>query len=158
MQERRPTRRARRRGRKRIAFSIVAVCLVVGAHYQLEALENTSMAALENNSAAQKIGARAARFAARSESGADGQSADGTRPGTRGGFKIIRQADRVSLPGPAAAGIAMQLSGNAALQARFRRLQQETASALTAASDEGRDLSALRTPLPTVISERVPGR
>lgn len=52
----------------------------------------------------------------------------------------------------------MQLSGNAALQARFRRLQQETASALSAASDQGRDLSALRTPLPAVISGRIPGR
>lgn len=47
----------------------------------------------------------------------------------------------------------MQLSGNPALQARFRRLQKETASALNEASSQGKDLSTLRTPLPAVLGE-----
>lgn len=104
------------------------------------------MAALEEGNAAKKIGARAAQFAA--------QSATGAPNTTSTGFKEIRKADRVSLPGPAAAGIAMQLSGDPALQARFRQLQQETANALNAASDQGRDLSTLRTPLPAVLGSR----
>lgn len=100
------------------------------------------MAALEEGSAAKKIGVRAAQSAARAQQAKSS------------GFREIRNADRVSLPGPAAAGIAMQLSGNPALQARFRRLQKETATALNAASRQGRDLSTLQTPLPAVMSGR----
>lgn len=120
--------------------------LVFAAHHQLASLENTSMAALEEGNAARKIGALAAQSAARAQ--------QGVSPGV----KIFRNVDRVSLPGPAPAGIAMQLSRDPALQARFRRLQQETASALNEASSRGIDLSTLRTPLPAVLGRREPGR
>lgn len=48
----------------------------------------------------------------------------------------------------------MQLSRDPALKARFLRLQEETASALNAASRQGRGLSTLQTPLPAVMGER----
>jgi hypothetical protein len=132
--------------------------LVFAAHHQLASLERTSMAALEEGNAAKKIGARAAQSAA--QAGASAQNASSV------GFREIRNADRlsqpgadrVSLPGPVAAGIAMQLSGDPALQARFRRLQKETASAMNEASNQGKDLSTLRTPLPPVPGGRVLGR
>lgn len=99
------------------------------------------MAALEQGSAAKKIGMRAAQSASRAQLAA------------ASGFKEIRNENRVSLPGPAAAGLAMQLSGDPALRARFLRLQKATASALNTASRQGRDLSKLQTPLPTLIGE-----
>ena len=100
------------------------------------------MAALEEGNAARKIGALAAQSAARAQGGA------------APGFREIRKADRVSLPGPTAAGIAMQLSRDPSLQARFQRLQQETAGVLNEASVQGRDLSTLRTTLPAVMGRR----
>jgi len=142
MQERRPTRRAKRRGRKRIAFSIVMLGLVVSAHHLLASLEITSMAALEQNSAAKKIGMLAAQAAARA------------RQNGATGFRELQNDDRNSLPGPAAAGLAMRLSGSPALQARFRQIQKATSRALNKASTEGRKLSTLVTPLPAVIGTR----
>ena len=142
MQELRPTRRAKRRGRKRIAFSIVMLGLVVSAHHLLASLETTSMAALEQNSAAKKIGMLAAQAAARA------------RQNGATGFRELQNDDSNSLPGPAAAGLAMRLSGSPALQARFRQIQKATARALNKASTEGRKLSTLATPLPAVIGTR----
>ena len=166
MQERRPTRRARRRGRKRIAFSVIALGLVFAAHHQLASLERTSMAALEEGNAAKKIGARAAQSAAQAaaHAGAPAQNASSAsfrkirnthRLSLPGEDRVSRSGgNRVSLPGPAAAALAMQLGGNPELQARFRRLQKETATALNEASSQGKDLSALRTPLPVVMGGR----
>ena len=162
MQERRPTRRARRRGRKRIAFSVIALGLVFAAHHQLASLERTLMAALEEGNAAKKIGARAAQAAA--HAGAPAQNASSAsfkkirnthRLSLPGEDRVSRSGgNRVSLPGPAAAALAMQLGGNPELQARFRRLQKETATALNEASSQGKGLSALRTPLPAVMGGR----
>lgn len=100
------------------------------------------MAALEEGNAARKIGARAAQSAANALNGAS--------PGLR----EVGKTDRVSLPGPAAAGIAMQLSGNPALQARFHRLEKQSASNLKAATSPGHDLPTL---LPAALGAEVPG-
>ena len=120
------------------------------------------MAALKEGNAAKKIGARAAQAAA--HAGAPAQNASSAsfkkirnthRLSLPGADRVSRSGEnRVSLPGPAAARLAMQLSGNPELQARFRRLQKETATALNEASSQGKDLSALRTPLPAVMGGR----
>ena len=109
------------------------------------------MAALEQGSAAKKIGAMAAQSAARSAAPSDTRRQNIAAKG----YKDIRKADPVSLPGPTAAGMAMQLSGSPALQARFRQLQKETARALNTASNEGPDLSAIRTPMPAIIESQL---
>ena len=116
------------------------------------------MAALEEGNAAKKIGARAAQSAAQAGASAQNASSVGFREIRNADRLSLPGADRVSLPGPVAAGIAMQLSGDPALQARFRRLQKETASAMNEASNQGKDLSTLRTPLPPVPGGRVLGR
>jgi hypothetical protein len=113
------------------------------------------MAALEEGNATKKIRVRAAQSAAQ----AAAHAAPPAQNASSASFRKIRNthrlslpgADRVSLPGPAAAGLAMQLSGNLELQARFRRLQKATATALNEASSQGKDLSALRTPLSAVM-------
>lgn len=146
MQERRPTRRARRRGRKRIALSIVMLCLVVAGHHLLASLETSSIAALEEPGAASRIGALAAQAAARAaQSNATG-------------FREIQHNDQDHLPGPAAAGLAMRYSGSPALLARFRQIEKDTASAMNKASSENRNLSTLATPLPAVMNTRQTAR
>jgi hypothetical protein len=124
----------------------VTVCLVVTAHHLLASLETSSMAALEEPGAADKIGALAAQAAARAA------QSDTT------GFREIQNNDHDHLPGPAAAGLAMRYSGSPALLARFRQIQKDTASAMNKASGEGRNLSTLSTPLPAVMNTRQTAR
>jgi len=104
------------------------------------------MAALEEPGAADKIGVLAAQAAARAA------QSDTT------GFREIQNNDHDHLPGPAAAGLAMRYSGSPALLARFRQIQKDTASAMNKASDEGRNLSTLSTPLPAVMNTRQTAR
>ncbi len=122
------------------------LCLFVTAHHLLASLETTSIAKLEEPSAARKIGLLAAQAAARGEQN------------NTTGLTEIQNAENTYLPGPAAAGLAMRYSGTPALLARFHQIQKETASALNRASSEGRILSTLATPLPAVLTARDGGR
>jgi hypothetical protein len=94
--------------------------LVFATHHQLASLERTSMAALEEGNATKKIRARAAQAAAHAGAPVQNASSASFRKIRNTHHLSLTGADRVSrwggnrasLPGPAAAGLAMQLSGN----------------------------------------------